>query len=49
MAGFEGFLLMEMNSNFVFQLGVFFFADDLYMDVSENSGTPKWMVYNGIL
>ena len=18
-----------------------------YMDVSENSGTPKWMVYNG--
>ena len=20
---------------------------DLDMDVSENSGTPKWMVYNG--
>ena len=19
----------------------------IYMDVSENSGTPKWMVYNG--
>ena len=20
---------------------------DTHMDVSENSGTPKWMVYNG--
>ena len=25
----------------------FFFKGRLYMDVSKNRGTPKWMVYNG--
>ena len=26
-----------------------FWRDDIYMGVSENRGTPKWMVYNGQL
>ena len=47
--GFFVFFARDTVRGCVFFLNCFMFnsGEDIYMGVSKNWGTPKWMVYNG--